>query len=515
MGQPPGRRTLLSHAYRAYASDPGRYRQSDVTAHTVGRRDPGARGCGSAGPRCRVSRCETGRVTATDRVLQTGRAVHRSGGGLSADLALYALSAGYAGLTAATSTLPAHRAWGSIAVLGYLALCVITAVGLATRRRAGRWLARPAVRMVLVLAGWAATTLLPLVIESVARAGGSLGRAQDEVGVVEMAGARLVDTGSPYLSHEGIIGALPSLGYLAYVPYNPGMAVFGLPRRYFGDAWWTDARVGFAVVTAVAVLAALYLARRLAGGPVLVRAAQAVTVLPVCALTLATGGDDLPVLALTLLALAFAGRAVSDQAGYRRPQPAWWLLGGLVVGDAAAMKLFAWPVLVIIAVLAVARAGRRAAWYLVPALAVPALTLVPVTLRDPDGVLENLVRYPLGKGLAASPAASNLPGHVLAVLIPGGHVLAAGLLVVAGLAFVVHLVVRPPADAGAAARRAAVAMLLAILLAPATRFGYLLYPAGYVVWSVALRSTGTATAAHHGQRHGSRDAEAGEAGEAA
>ncbi|WP_244843754.1 glycosyltransferase 87 family protein [Actinocatenispora sera] len=408
------------------------------------------------------------------------RATHRAGRGTVVDIALYAVSAGYAGIIAFNTGMPAHAQWGRIAVFGYLALTVLAVV----QRFAGRGLARPAVRMVLVFAGWAATTLLPLLIEAAQRAAGASGRAQDEVTVVEMAGARLVDTGSPYLSHDGIVGALPSLGYLAYVPYNPGIAVFGLPRRYAGDQWWTDARVGFALVTAAAIVAALVLLRRLAPASVLVRAAQVATLFPVCALTLATGGDDLPVLALCLLGLAFAVRArVDDRGG-----AVWWLLSGLVVGDAAAMKLFALPVLVVLAVFVGFRAGGRSlGWYLTPALALPVVTLGPIALRDPDGVLENLVRYPLGRGLAESPAASNLPGHLIAVLLPGGQVVAAGLLVAAGLAFVIHLLVRPPADVATVAWRVTAAMLLAICLAPATRFGYLLYPAAYAVWAVALR----------------------------
>lgn len=413
------------------------------------------------------------------------RSVHRAGGGTVVDLVLYAGSAVYAGIIAAVSNLPAHKTWGTFAVFAYVGLTVLA---LLQRFAAGR-LARPAVRMGVVFVGWAATTLLPLIVEAAQRATGMSGRAQDEVGVIEVAGARLVDTGSPYLSHDGIVAALPAQGYLAYVPYNPGIAVFGLPRRFGGDAWWTDARIGFAVVTAVAVIAALALLRRTAPATVLVRAAQAVTVLPICALTLATGGDDLPVLALTLLGLAFAVRALTDDRG----GTVWWLAAGLVVGDAASMKLFALPVLVILAVLAVARAGngrwrgwRQLGWYLVPALAIPVVTLGPITLRDPDGAVENLVRYPLGQGLAKSPAASNLPGHVIAVLVPHGSTVASVLLVLAGLAFVAFLLVRPPADVAAAARRAAVAMILAILLAPATRFGYLLYPAAYAVWSVAM-----------------------------
>lgn len=440
------------------------------------------------------------------RALGGLRRLHQARSGVVADLLLYVGSAGFAGITAVTSTLPAHRSWGQLAVFGYLALVLVAVVQLVARRGV---LLRAGVRMGLVFGGWAVTTLVPLLVEATQRAAGEPGHAQEEVGVVETAASRLLDTGSPYLSHDGILHALPSLGYLAYVPYSPGIVVFGIPRRLYGDAWWTDARVWFALVTAAALVWALALLRGRVTTTRLVRAAQAVTVLPTCALALATGGDDLPVLALTLLALAFA---------YRR----MWLLAGLVAGDAATMKFFAGPVLVILAVLAFTAAARdRAAaaagetvtlgsgfeggappvgrwrrwwdeWlgdgvrYLGPAVGVPVLVMLPVLARDPGGVWENLVRYPLGQGLANSPAASNFPGHLIAVLVPGGKGIAAGLLAVAALAIVVHLLVRPPRDAGAVALRAAVAMLAIIVLAPASRFGYLLYPVAYAVWALAL-----------------------------
>ena len=86
------------------------------------------------------------------------------------------------------------------------------------------------------------------------------------------------------------------------------MALFGLPRAIAGDAWWTDARIWFALATAAALVAAVATLRRTGHRPTgsdrpgrdsaLVRAVQLATVLPICALTLATGGDDLPVLAL-------------------------------------------------------------------------------------------------------------------------------------------------------------------------------------------------------------------------
>ncbi|MGE5830268.1 MAG: hypothetical protein ACM30G_18175, partial [Micromonosporaceae bacterium] len=46
----------------------------------------------------------------------------------------------------------------------------------------------------------------------------------------------------------------------------------------------------------------------------------------------------------------------------------------------------------------------------------------------------------------------------------------------------VWLIRRPPRSAAAAARICGVGLLAATLLAPATRFGYLLYPAAFLVW---------------------------------
>src|SRR6185503_21043387 len=83
-----------------------------------------------------------------------------------------------------------------------------------------------------------------------------------------------------------------------------------------------------------------------ATGALLVRALQVATVLPVCALTLATGGDDLPVLALSLLALACCATGRYGAAG-------------LAVGAAAALKLFAFPVVAVLAVLAIRTGNHR------------------------------------------------------------------------------------------------------------------------------------------------------------
>ncbi|GAB3949953.1 hypothetical protein GCM10027614_49560 [Micromonospora vulcania] len=146
---------------------------------------------------------------------------------------------------------------------------------------------------------WASGTLLPLLWQSIERAAGRTDRAQEEVLVVEQAGSRLLEHGTPYLGHDAIASLPPGEQLLGYTPYQPGMALFGLPRALI-DTWWTDARVWFAVATALALalaVAALRTTPATANSPrggTLLRGIQAATVLPICALTLATGGDDLP-----------------------------------------------------------------------------------------------------------------------------------------------------------------------------------------------------------------------------
>ncbi|MEV6488718.1 glycosyltransferase 87 family protein, partial [Actinoplanes sp. NPDC051633] len=296
------------------------------------------------------------------------------------DVVLYGLSAAFSLVTGLTSTLLPHRAWGSIAVWGYLAAFLVVVVQLVLRR--------PAWRMALTWVTFVAVSLVPLIVQAVQRAGGRTDRAQEEVLVVERMGASLWSSGTPYLSHDAI-AALPVSERLSeYRPYQPGMALFGLPRAWFGDVWWTDSRVWFFVVTAAALVWAVRLFPA-------ARAAQSATVFPVCALTLATGGDDMPVLALCLLALALCA---SDR----------YLAAGVVVGVAAALKLFAFPVVAVLVVLAVATGnGRR----LIPfAVGLPVLALVPSLLVNADALVENVIRFPLGHGLVSSPAQSPFPG---------------------------------------------------------------------------------------------------------
>ncbi|WP_433314516.1 glycosyltransferase family 87 protein [Micromonospora sp. CA-269861] len=412
------------------------------------------------------------------------RTLDNAAGGLALDLGLYAVSTAFAAITAVTSTLLPHRAWGAVAAVGYLLATLAVIAQLLLRRRSptSRLTGLPARWAVTGLA-WATTTLLPLAWQSIDRAGGRTDRAQEEVLVVEHAGSRLLEHGTPYLGPDAIAALPPGEQLMGYTPYQPGMAMFGLPRALL-DTWWTDSRVWFAVGTALALALAVAVLR---GTPTttdqttsaathrrdatLLRGVQAATVLPICALTLATGGDDLPVLALCLLALAFAA---ADRPGR----------AGLAVGLAGALKLFAWPVALVLIVWGLTRrAGTRVA---VGAIGLPVAALLPALLVDRDALTENVLRFPLGHGLVTSPAQSPFPGYLIASALPAGRLIAAALLIAAGVAIAVRLARRPPRTAVATALICGYGLLAAIALMPTTRFGYLLYPLALLTWAPAL-----------------------------
>ena len=474
----------------------------------IRRRSPAARLARMIGPGSTVAGAASGRIG------RIAASINHARGGLAVDVVLYGAGALFAGLTAANATLPPHRAWGQIAVWGYAAATLVAVVQAVAVRR--RRLAGTSTRAIVTAVTFMATAVLPMLVEAVQRAGGRLGRAQEEVGVVESGGVRLWHSGTPYLSHDAI-AALPSgLRLDAYLPYQPVMALFGIPRAIGHAGWWTDARVWFTITLVITLAWAVRLLRQDRGrgagrdstaagyGPAddardaaLVRAVQAATVFPICALTIATGGDDLPVLGLTLLALAFAARGRHIAAG-------------VTIGVAGALKLFAWPVAVILVVLAAADGWRRrrvpasgsadragslfstADWptalrCAAGAIGIPVLVLIPPFIVDRGAAIENVIRFPLGRGIVKSPAASPFPGHLIADNVPGGATIATALLVLAAVAIAGWLVWRPPTDAGAAAAIAAWSLVAAIVLIPSTRFGYLLYPVAYACWVPALR----------------------------
>nr|MDT0526154.1 hypothetical protein [Streptomyces sp. DSM 41633] len=104
-------------------------------------------------------------------------------------------------------------------------------------------------------------------------------------------------------------------------------------------------------------------------------------------------------------------------------------------------------------------------------------------LLAPGPMVQQVLAFPTGRGEVATPAASPLPGRLLADTGQFGWYTAVALLVCGGAAVAVSLVLRPPGTLVATADRLAVGMSIAFLLAPAGRFGYLALPLTLVVWA--------------------------------
>jgi hypothetical protein len=386
------------------------------------------------------------------------------------DAALYGGSALWAIGVARWASIPLYREWGRIALAPY-AMGAVLAIIMARRpsARARTWLA------VAVFAGAA---LLPLALEVAWRAETDPGlHAQSEAIVTEEAAAALVVGRDPYAAtyEDGPLAARPP-GTRSHFPYLPAMLVFGLPRALDGASPWADARIGFAAVTVALTLVSIRLWPAAREGSL--RVVQVLAILPTGALPMATGGDDLPVLGLMVLSLVLLQRR---RAGW----------AGIAAGVAAGMKQTAWPLVPFLA-LAAWKAGGRHGRSLLVALALAASALVvPFVAWSQGAFLEDVVLYPLGLGEQATPAGSTTVGTLLLRAFPGARELLTTLLLLAVAGVAAYLLVRRPgATAGRAAAHAGVVMGVALLLAPAARFGYVIYPLNLLVWAGLLDRTG-------------------------
>ena len=160
---------------------------------------------------------------------------------------------------------------------------------------------------------------------------------QPEVVTVEVGGQDLVHGTDPYvvpvrLHHPVRYHPPGQPDFEGFLPYLPLMAVAGIPSEIWPNNGLSDARIFFCLTTLAVAAVALYLCR--ADGRRKIRAIQALIILPVAALPLATGGDDIPVVAFLLLAVVLAQR--------QRP-----FASGVVFGIASAMKFTAWPLAVV------------------------------------------------------------------------------------------------------------------------------------------------------------------------
>ncbi len=368
--------------------------------------------------------------------------------------------------------------WGAWAAGGYAIAALVTVVT-SRQCRARAWGARLAVAA--SLAGALAAPALWLMTKE---------PTPPDVAVVARSGVLLLHHGTPYLP----VAALSTGGWLAYNPYLPVMALFGLPGALGAarkDVALADRRDVPAAVRDVPGHA-----RAARGRPAArrARARRVLAGLPGHGVP-ADDGDHRPAGDRPDLPVARAAR--QERARARRPRAATATSCSppLVLGVACAMKYTAWPALAIIAVMVAARTGVRSAVrftaMVLAAAAALVAALAPAALRHPASILQNTVAYPLGLTSAKSPAQSPLPGHLIATLGSGGHLAALMLLAAAGLATAASLVIWPPATPAAAARRIAIGLTALFLLSPATRFGYFIYPISLYAWAVLADREGT------------------------
>lgn len=361
-------------------------------------------------------------------------------------LATLGACAAFAVAVALVTTNDVHRLWAVFAASAY----TLAAVALLAWRSRGADLA-----VAISVVGALIAPMTVLIVS---------GRAQPEVHVISRAATLLVRHGTPYESTAAIAA---SHNPDAYNPYLPALAVFGVPRAVLGHVPFTDPRIWFCLGFVAMFAAAL----AVVGVRDVLRWSAFVTATPVVAFGLSVGGTDVPVLGLQCLGLALL---------WKRPRV---VAAALAFGLAAGMKATAWPAFAVAAVLVAARDGRRAVGrFVVGALAMFAAVVGPMALIWPHALVQNTLEFPLGLARVQSRAVSPLPGHLIAETGHPGHLIALALLALAGLAVAASLLIRPPTSVPAATWRLAIGLTVMFTLAPATRFGYYMYPVGLLGW---------------------------------
>jgi hypothetical protein len=385
----------------------------------------------------------------------------------------YALFLAYAAIDAAASA-GEDRVWAIWAACGYAAALLLL----------WRWGHRTAAVLVSV----ALAVVAPLLWVSLAF------RLEDGMTVIERSASLLLHHGSPYLTADQVTS------WLSYNPYLPVMTLFGLPAAAGIGGLAGNAGVWLALGTVAVLAVAFRIATPASRGDALLATSVAVAS-PVIGLNLAVITTDPPVLAFMLLALALSAVPAGTKATAARTAGS-----GIALAVACDLKSTAWLAIPVMAAMFAARDGARAAYRFVGALAVTAVVLI--VFLDPAvlfkraaaaALVQNSVLFPLGLTHDKTPAESLLPGHLLTTMGTAGHVASIGLLLAAGLAVAVSLVIRPPRDVPAAIWRLAIGLALIFLLGPDVRFGYFIYPFGLLGWlaltqGIGRRSQATASA---------------------
>jgi hypothetical protein len=181
-------------------------------------------------------------------------------------------------------------------------------------------------------------------------------------------------------------------------------------------------------------------------------------------LSAAVAGNDLPVVALLVLSAVLAVRA----------RPEW---AGLVLAIAASMKLTALPAAAVVAVaIGFTKGARPLVRFMLTFLAGGLIFTGLSAAVNWTAFVDNVIRFPANLAEVRSPAGSPLPGHLLEETGPVGHAAVLVLMALAAIGMLWWLLARPPRTTAEILLRIGVGLGVAMLLMPATRWGYLIYP---------------------------------------
>lgn len=319
--------------------------------------------------------------------------------------------------------------------------------------------------------------LFPLIAELALRQQAGPHWAQSEVLVIEQAASAVVHGHSPYgrLFSADLLGVRSNSN--SHFPYLPAMSLFGVPHALLPSPA-TDSRVIFTLISVGCVVRALAVSRWQSHHKI--RIVQMLFAVPPGALATATGGDDMPVLALLLLGLVL--RAEGRPGG-----------GRIAILVASLTKATAWPVMLALCMMRPVTQSD-AAWLRRRLLASTAI-LALAAVAAPSKLLYDAVLFPLGLTADRSPADMTTPGGLLVRAIAGPALTAPARAI--GLALLLAVLVlwlgmlwrRPPPDLPAALGAAAVLFLLLTFANPVGRPGYLAYPMNILCWRWTLGST--------------------------
>ena len=186
------------------------------------------------------------------------------------------------------------------------------------------------------------------------------------------------------------------------------------------------------------------------------------------ALNLAVTTTDPPVLALMLLALSLIS------------YPERLVPAAAALGLACAMKPTAWLAIPVLAAMVRSRDGtRQAVVFTGTALAFVTAATLPAVIASPVAMVQNTVLFPLDLATPSHPGGIlRRPATCWRASVRPATRSRSALLLIAGLAVAVSLIVRPPRDLRAATWRLAIGLALMFALGPAERFGYFIYPLG-------------------------------------